>query len=167
MLVKIISLKFDSITGSFDDTPIRDFTQDKEILQVRDHLFIRNEIPYLILIVKYYPYRQEAAVENRPGNVKQTQSESWKRELKDGEIPLFNQLRDWRSERCKKDGVPPYLIFTNNQLALVARGRPQSMNDLTRIEGIGRGKVDRYGADILAITQEKENEVKKEEKPNG
>jgi superfamily II DNA helicase RecQ len=41
-------------------------------------------------------------------------------------MPLFNQLREWRRERCKRDGVPPYIVCTNKQLAQMAVQRPQT-----------------------------------------
>jgi superfamily II DNA helicase RecQ len=150
MLIKVFSLKFDGLMGCFDDTPIRDFTQDKEVLQVRDHLLIRNEIPYLVLVIKYYPFRKEAEGGQR-FDVKQA-ANAWKKEIAESDFPLFNRLRDWRSERCKKEGIPPYLIFTNQQLALIVKKKPQSLSELVQIEGIGRGKSDRYGVDVLAIT---------------
>jgi len=157
MLIKVFSLKFDALLGGFDDSPVRDFTQDKEVLQVRDHLLIRNEIPYLILVIKYYPFRVEAGkVKTATEGDKQAASEAWKKELSDAEMPLFNLFRDWRSERCKKDGVPPYVIFNNTQLAAITKQRPQSLAELAQIEGIGKGKTDKYGLEIVAITVKKE-----------
>lgn len=74
---------------------------------------------------------------------------------------LFNILRDWRSQRCKKEGVPPYIIFTNQQLAMIVKKRPQSISELTKIEGIGNGKAQKYGDDVLSISKINiESEVK-------
>jgi superfamily II DNA helicase RecQ len=69
---------------------------------------------------------------------------------------LFNTLRDWRAERCKKDGVPPYVICTNQQLAAVVAQRPQSLTGLMRIEGIGKAKAEKYGQEMLAILSARE-----------
>jgi superfamily II DNA helicase RecQ len=66
---------------------------------------------------------------------------------------LFNVLRDWRSKKSKQQGVPPYLLFTNRQFAEIVKQRPQNLSDLGKIDGIGKAKLDRYGADILAITK--------------
>jgi superfamily II DNA helicase RecQ len=165
MLIKVFSLRFDPLVGSFDDTPVRDFSQDKEILQVRDHLLIRNEIPYLVLVIKYYPFRVEAGAEGQSKerlssevSSSRNSGDAWKKEITDAEMPLFNRLRDWRSERCKKDGVPPYLIFTNQQLAAIAKKKPQSLVDLGQVEGVGPGKLERYGVDVLSVTVTKAEE---------
>ena len=126
MLLKVFSLKFDAMLGLFNDTPLHDFIQDKEVLEIRDHMLVRNDIPYLILIIKYYPFRQEASSSGTSGNsfikaAPSKSSEDWKKDLSDENLPLFNRLRDWRSERCKQDGVPPYIIFTNQQLIQIVK----------------------------------------------
>ena len=55
MLIRIISISFNSVIGGFDDTEVRSFIQDKEVISIRDHLFMRNEVPYLKFIIKYLP----------------------------------------------------------------------------------------------------------------
>lgn len=59
MLIKIISLTFDSVFGGFKDDEVREFLKDKELLSVRDYLFVKNDIPYLIFVLKYFPHRAE------------------------------------------------------------------------------------------------------------
>lgn len=156
MLVRIFTLTFNSAQGGFEDSELREFMRDKEIIAITDHLFIRNEIPYLTLIVKYYPFRKEVQPENKSSSNKR--DESWKDDLSEADMGVFNLLRDWRSERCKKEGVPPYILFNNKQLAEVVKMRPQSSADLLKIEGIGKAKAEKYGEDILKITlKEQEN----------
>jgi len=154
VLIKVFSLRFDALAGEFDDNPVREFTKDKEIIQVQDHLLVRNEIPYLILVIKYYPYRKEAEAHAKavPPNENRS-NDAWKKELNEADMSLFNLLRDWRSERCKNDGIPPYLIFTNQQLANIAKQKPNSLSDLAKIDGVGSGKCERYGEGVLSITQ--------------
>jgi hypothetical protein len=42
MLVKIISVPFETVLGAFDDTALRDFIKDKEVLSVETPFFVRN-----------------------------------------------------------------------------------------------------------------------------
>jgi len=55
MLARVITLRFDCVIGGFDDTPLRDFLKDKEVLSLRDHFFIKNDVPYLAVLVTYSP----------------------------------------------------------------------------------------------------------------
>lgn len=149
MLVKIISLTFDSARGNFDDAPLRDFLKDKEVVSIADHFFIRNEIPYLTLVIKYFPYRAEAETELSPQG---RRDESWREDLSESDMGVFNLLREWRGKRSRQDGLPPYILFTNKQLAQIAKGRPETLAALEKIDGVGRGKIDKYGKEVLEIT---------------
>jgi len=64
---------------------------------------------------------------------------------------LVEALRAWRLERCRADGVPAYVVFHDATLDEIARRAPTTLVELSRIKGIGPGKLDRYGADILAV----------------
>lgn len=148
MLIKVFTITFDSLTGEFNESPIREFLKDKEIISVSDYLFVRNEIPYLTLVVKYYPYRPEAHPDSQSAG-----ESNWKEIVGEADMGLFNLLRDWRSTRCKKDGVPPYIVLTNKQLAAITKLRPQSVAELSKIEGIGSKKIERYAVEILNVTK--------------
>lgn len=150
MLIRIFSLTFDSALGGFNDEPLREFLKDKEIISTSDHFFTRNEVPYLTLIIKYFPTRPEIDPKMEP---KAKREEAWRDSLTEADMGLFNMLRDWRSERCKRDGVPPYILFNNQQLAQLVKLRPQSLADLMKIEGVGSIKAQKYGEDLLKITK--------------
>jgi ATP-dependent DNA helicase RecQ len=102
-----------------------------------------------VLVMTYLPTRAEA-LEAR-GQTGDGKNESWRELVKTEDVPLFNALRDWRSERCKRDGLPPYIICTNRQLAMIVNTRPESFAKLAQIDGIGKAKVEKYGAEILAV----------------
>ena len=54
-------------------------------------------------------------------------------------------------ERAKRDGVPPYLICTNKQLAAMVNARPGSLSKLGAVDGIGKAKLENYGQELLAL----------------
>jgi len=149
MLVKIISVTFNSAYGGFDDTELRNFIKDIEVISITDHMFVRNEIPYLTLIVKYFPLRREANPKLAPQGKR---DEPWRQNLSETDMGLFNLLRDWRSKQSKKEGLPPYVLFTNKELAQIVKDRPQSLADLAKIDGIGKAKIEKYGTAILDIS---------------
>jgi DNA helicase-2/ATP-dependent DNA helicase PcrA len=65
--------------------------------------------------------------------------------------PLFERLRTWRRDRAAADGVPPYVVFHDKTLVLIAEARPTSSAALRSISGVGPAKVDRYADDLLAV----------------
>jgi ATP-dependent DNA helicase RecQ len=64
---------------------------------------------------------------------------------------LFEALRAWRSRAAKSQHVPPYVIFHDRTLAEIAAVRPGSRAALERVNGVGEGKLARYGEAVLEV----------------
>jgi DNA helicase-2/ATP-dependent DNA helicase PcrA len=64
---------------------------------------------------------------------------------------LFERLRDWRLRRSQDDDVPAFVVFTDATLQLIAEVKPTTNEELLRISGIGRAKLERYGAEVLEV----------------
>ena len=47
--------------------------------------------------------------------------------------------------------VTPYALFTNEQLAEVARRLPRSPGALREVPGIGEARVEKFGAMVLKV----------------
>ena len=70
--------------------------------------------------------------------------------LDDGARRRFEALRAMRTELAREQSVPPYVIFHDATLAQIADGRPESLDDLAGISGVGGVKLERYGERVLA-----------------
>ncbi|KUM70692.1 ATP-dependent DNA helicase [Streptomyces curacoi] len=64
---------------------------------------------------------------------------------------LYERLRAWRAVQAQLSGQPDFCIFTDRTLMAIAEAEPSSPVELSRIPGVLRRKLDRYGADVLAI----------------
>ena len=64
---------------------------------------------------------------------------------------LFDALRAWRLGRAQEQGQPAFVVFTDATLQAICEQRPTSLAELARLPGIGQAKLDRYGADVLAL----------------
>ncbi|HEY1258161.1 MAG TPA: DNA helicase RecQ [Stellaceae bacterium] len=64
---------------------------------------------------------------------------------------LWEALRAWRLDAARQQQVPPYVIFHDATLIEIAARRPRTLAALASIPGIGRNKLDRYGAALLAV----------------
>ena len=149
MHVRVFTLRFSPATERFDDSSVVGFLADKEVLSIRDHFFVTDDVPYLTLVVCYRiasPPAPAVSDKARP-----PRDDSWREKLTEADWPLFKTLRAWRSDRCKLEGVPPYIICNNRQLADVVKARPQTLAALGAIDGFGEAKLQKYGKDILAL----------------
>lgn len=67
---------------------------------------------------------------------------------------LMNLLKDLRKSIAKKSDVPPFVIFQDPSLEDMATQYPISMEDMTHITGVSRGKAERYAKPFLDLIKE-------------
>lgn len=80
------------------------------------------------------------------------------------DFAVFAALRSLRKELAEAEGRPVFAVFTNEQLAEMVRRRCRSIADLSKIPGVGSGRVDRYGAkflEVLAISSAESSDASK------
>ncbi len=67
------------------------------------------------------------------------------------ESPLFEALRAHRKQLATQHGVPPYIIFHDSTLRAMAVVKPESLDALRELPGVGAAKLERYGASFLEV----------------
>jgi ATP-dependent DNA helicase RecQ len=65
--------------------------------------------------------------------------------------PAFERLRAWRAAVAKEQGIPPYVIFHDATLRLIATSPPSTLAGLASVNGVGETKLARYGQQILDV----------------
>ncbi len=65
--------------------------------------------------------------------------------------PVFEALRRKRLELARQEGVPPYVIFHDTPLLAMAQERPATLEEMSRISGVGEVKLRRYGQAFLDV----------------
>ena len=66
----------------------------------------------------------------------------------------FAALRAWRLGEAREQEIPPYVIFHDAVLHDIAIERPETLDELGRIKGVGASKLDRYGDAVLQVLAE-------------
>ena len=64
---------------------------------------------------------------------------------------LFASLKELRKTLADQAGVPPFVIFHDRTLVELAAVMPDSMDALLEIHGVGKQKCKKYGAAILEV----------------
>ncbi len=151
MRVRLITLRYSSTLGGFDESALQTLIRDKEVLAFREHFFQVNDIPHLLGVVTYQeaPVASEGASTGGPASSRNRSSKDPAARLDERGRTLFNSLREWRAAKAREEGVPPYVILTNRQLVAIIEKHPESPTALSEVEGVGPAKVQRHGADIL------------------
>ncbi|MDO5621728.1 MAG: DNA helicase RecQ [Paracoccus sp. (in: a-proteobacteria)] len=71
--------------------------------------------------------------------------------VSDEDAPLLSALKAKRRALAESARVPAYVIFPDRTLIEMAETRPQTLDDMARISGVGAKKLERYGADFLTV----------------
>ena len=80
--------------------------------------------------------------------------------LSPDEFKRFSEYRKRRKEIAEADGVKPFVVMTDAQMAELAKMENPTKADLKKIDGFGEARVEKYGERILAA---KDAESAKEE----
>ncbi len=64
---------------------------------------------------------------------------------------LYSALKRKRIELAKAAGVPAYIIFHDSTLIEMAKAKPATLEDMARISGVGKAKLERYGKEFLKV----------------
>src|SRR6056297_2415089 len=71
--------------------------------------------------------------------------------VSDEDAPLLSALKAKRRALAEAAKVPAYVVFNDRTLIEMAEKRPNSLDDMARIGGVGAKKLDKYGDDFLSV----------------
>jgi ATP-dependent DNA helicase RecQ len=69
------------------------------------------------------------------------------------DVKLFDALRTLRKEIAKEKNLPPYVIFQDPSLEEMATTYPTTKEELAQVNGVGMGKVNKFGEEFLSVIQ--------------
>jgi ATP-dependent DNA helicase RecQ len=73
---------------------------------------------------------------------------------------LFERLKKLRKHIADANSIPPYVVFPDSSLKLMAQLQPKTLQELAKISGVVSHKIERYGerfiSEIRAFCQEQQ-----------
>jgi ATP-dependent DNA helicase RecQ len=77
------------------------------------------------------------------------------------DVKLFEILKTLRKKIAKDRDLPPYVIFQDPSLEEMATTYPTSKDELAQVNGVGMGKVNKFGNEFLAVIEKyvEDNEI--------
>jgi ATP-dependent DNA helicase RecQ len=64
---------------------------------------------------------------------------------------LFEMLKTLRKKIAKEKNLPPFVIFQDPSLEEMATTYPTSNDELAQVNGVGMGKVNKFGKEFIAV----------------
>ncbi|MEJ6398337.1 DNA helicase RecQ [Yoonia sp. 208BN28-4] len=75
------------------------------------------------------------------------------------DAPLLSALKAKRRFLAEQAGVPAYIIFNDRSLIEMAEAKPQTLDDMAKIGGVGAKKLESYGRDFLEVVAGAQEDV--------
>lgn len=98
--------------------------------------------------------RDETTIELRRDSIqqaKQNRRPAVKRLVSEEDEPLLSALKAKRRALAEDARVPAYVVFTDKTLIEMAEKRPQNLDDMAAINGVGAKKLEVYGSVFLEV----------------
>ncbi|WBU52738.1 DNA helicase RecQ [Paracoccus sp. SCSIO 75233] len=96
--------------------------------------------------------RGEAQISLREDRIKRAKPAfTPKMQVAEEDAPLFSALKAKRRALAEAQRVPAYVIFPDRTLQEMAERRPQTLDEMARINGVGAKKLDSYGDAFLGV----------------
>jgi superfamily II DNA helicase RecQ len=113
------------------------FLRSKKILQIENQLISDGRGASWSFCVRYL---DDVAIAER-----REQKVDYRQVLNEAEFKRFSVLRDIRKRVAEAESVPPYVVFTDAELAELAKMEQITPANLKKVKGIGEKKIEKYG----------------------
>lgn len=123
------------------------FLRSKKVLQIKEELVSNAaEGSFWCFCIRYVD--DIAATERERGKI------DFKDILDETSFKRFSALREIRKKVAQEDSVPAYAVFTDNELAELAKLETITAETMKNVKGIGERKVEKYGTYFLTKTSD-------------
>jgi superfamily II DNA helicase RecQ len=146
MKVKVFHIRLTKENLQSDQDTLNAFLDSVAVKKTSTELVTTAQTNFWSILVFYEDQKIE-----RPGRNSYKVSITSESELTEEDQRIYETLRQWRQERASQQGIPSYMISHNTELMTIAKFRPQSLDDLSRIKGFAGQKLAKYGEDIIAL----------------
>jgi len=136
---------------SSEQETLNRFLRAHRIVQTRKELVSMGSASGWAILVEYLDTPEKKDEETIKGKV------DYKEILSVSDFTVFSRLREIRKKLAEENGLPVYAVFTNEQLAEIAKRKPKSLSECMQIEGIGQAKADKYVPAMLECVSNNEN----------
>ncbi|RME07291.1 MAG: helicase [Bacteroidetes bacterium] len=128
------------------------FLRAKRILQVEQQLVQLNGQAFWSFCVHYLETGSSSA-----GSIRRKKVD-YREVLDEAAFRRFSKMREIRKRLAKEEGVPAYAIFTDEQMAALARMPELSKAAMLQVQGIGEKTVEKYGDHFINMKADEKAE---------
>ncbi len=150
---RILTIQWDPRTGMFDDSVLRNYLINRELVRCVPQFFVHNGLPNWSLYIET-KIVQGVDASDLSTSARQATAAGIAAQINEfDEIQKvrYERILAWRAEAAMREGLKSYMICANRDAMELARTAPATLAALGRVRGFGEKKVAKYGRQILEI----------------
>ncbi|MFN8333688.1 MAG: HRDC domain-containing protein [Cyclobacteriaceae bacterium] len=146
MKVKVFHIRLTIEDSQSDQDRLNSFFETVTVEKTATELVTTGQSNFWSILVFYDDQKID-----RPERISDKLSVISDSELSEEEKRIYEALRQWRQNRAIQLGMPSYIVAHNTELMTIAKSKPQTLDELSKIKGFGGQKAAKYGEDIIAL----------------
>ncbi len=127
------------------------FLAASRVLEIEQRFYQNEKGAYWSFCVRYLNGGISSYTQIKSGKNKT----DYKEVLSEKEFSVFSKLRECRKTLAASDSVPAYAVFTDEELAGIARLPEIEVEKLISVKGIGDKKAEKYGNQLIELFKSK------------
>jgi len=135
-----------SVASKDSEEEVNRFLRGHRILEMDKHLVQSDGAAYWCFCITYL----EGASKHTRESKRKVKTD-YRQILNEASFQRFMRLRTVRKKIAQEEGLPAFAIFTDEQMAALARCEHLSIAEIKKIKGIGEKKAARFGEDVLKL----------------
>ncbi len=125
------------------------FLRSNKILEVKDQLISNENGAYWCFCVRY--------IERTLNSVSSDKRKvDYRKVLDDETFKKFSRLREVRKKVAADEGIPAFAVFTDEELAGLAKLDTITEKNMLSVKGIGDKKVERFSKHFMTTSEKNE-----------
>jgi len=158
--LQIIDFKFQNLDIDSDNKAIRKIVADglKHLLsEINMKVCCLRECQNGFTIKGYLNAKLKASLE--PLSVRK-HSKDWQRDKEASQTnSLYTILKNWRDQTADSHGVSMFMVLPFKTLRVLSETQPCTLNELKKIKGLGKKKVESFGIELLDLIRKYREEL--------
>jgi len=147
MQIKIFTIPI--MGGEKLNEELNTFLRSRKILQVENQIVNNAQGAFWCFCVKYIDQQATKSFTRK-------EKVDYREVLDETSFRRFVKMKEIRKRIAKEESIPAYAVFTNEELAALAKIEHLTPAAMEKVNGIGKKKVEKFGHYFLSDTDDHE-----------
>lgn len=160
MQIKLFTIPINNVEDYNEEINV--FLRTHKVVEMEKHLIQTGTTYSWCFYISYINTTENIGIDN-----KNTKRVDYMKILDKETFAKFSKLREIRKKIAIENAVSAYIVFTDAELAQIAKMQDLSLKKLKTIKGVGDKKAEKYGNQLIEnyylIKDEKSNKLDTED----